>query len=157
MKFLKKLCNLVEPERIRFPEANCTVCESQRDGLPVFATLNLAYKRYQFKSEYPWNLEIEISMNEVNNDGLPLSKEAEVLNEIEDLLEEEMREMLGMHYIARQTWNGIRLIDYYVSDRDIAESALLKLINENRISRKMTYKISSDIKWDTANAFLRHF
>ncbi len=76
--------------------------------------INTAYKDYSYCADYPWHLEIEIAIQDKTEAGLPTDAEGGVLNSVEDQLEAELRKAGAVHFIARQTWNGRRMLDYYV-------------------------------------------
>ena len=46
----------------RFPEEAYTLTHAERDGLPAVAMINLAYQNYEFCSEFPWLIEVEITI-----------------------------------------------------------------------------------------------
>jgi hypothetical protein len=141
----------------RFPEDAFAIGQGERDGLPAFAMVNLAYKGYQFRADYPWHLQIEITIEDATEYGLCSDAEAEVLNAVEDQLETEMRKTGAVHYVARQTWNGLRMIDYYLGSGDAVERALSALSSGGRVARSFTYKIERDEDWSICEPFFKRF
>jgi hypothetical protein len=137
----------------RFPGESFSIGKGERDGLPAFAMVNLAYRGYAFHADYPWHLEIEIAFEDANEHGLCTDAEAEVLNAMEDRLEAEMRETGAVHYIARQTWNGLRMIDFYVENRDGVERVLAGLSESRQLPRGFTFKLARDDEWATCQGF----
>jgi hypothetical protein len=139
----------------RFPAESFVIAEGEREGRPAFAMINKAYKNYAFKSEYPWHIEIEVTMREVSEAGLPLNTEANVLNGLEDLIEAEMKKVCTVHYIARQSWNSLRMIDYYVDDGDAAER-VLSGVSRNAPARDLTFKVERDDTWEICEGFFHN-
>jgi Family of unknown function (DUF695) len=136
----------------RFPEEKFVVAEGERDGLPAFAIINRAYKDYAFGAEYPWHVQIEITMRHVSDVGLPVDPEPVVLNGMEDAIEDELKKLGGVHYIARQSWNSTRLLDYYVEDGE-ATGEVLARIRDNAPPREFVFRIERDEAWAICEGF----
>lgn len=142
----------------RFPAENFTITQGQLQGLPIIAMINLAYKHYAFGTDYPVHLEVEFALVEKTENGLPAQTEADALNAAEDGLWHALRNSgSSFHFIARQTWNGKRILDAYADKRDATESALKSCLSENRFKRTCVYKLDNDPNWGAAKAFLKHF
>ncbi|MEX0801445.1 MAG: DUF695 domain-containing protein [Dehalococcoidia bacterium] len=141
----------------RFPQENFTIGQGERDGRPAFVMLNLAYRDYAFPSDYPWHLQIEIAFDDANEHGLCTDDEAQVLNAMEDRLDAALRETGGVHYIARQTWNGLRMIDYYVENGEAAERALEALATAGQLDRSFTFEVKRDEDWAICLSFFDNF
>jgi hypothetical protein len=138
----------------RFPPENFVLAQGARDGLPAVAIINKAYKRYQFSAEFPWHVQIEIAMVDVSDAGFPTNFEAAVLNAMEDRVEREMKKRGGTHYIARQTWNRVRALDYYVEDGAGVE-VVLRGIQQEPPERSLTFEIQRDESWSLCAALFR--
>ena len=141
----------------RFPEESFSIGQGERDGRPAFAMVNLAYKGYAFCADYPWHLQVEIAFEDATEHGLCTDAEAEVLNGMEDRLEAAMRATGAVHYIARQTWNGLRMIDYYVEDGEGVERALAALSESKQLERSFTFKLERDGEWSICQSFFDSF
>jgi hypothetical protein len=105
----------------RFPKESFSILKAtDQNGRLIFITANYAYKDYKFKSDYPWFLWIEIETKDKNKNGHPTSDEAKFLNQMEDLIDAELKKVCTSHYIARTTLNGSRELLYYVDDPEKA-------------------------------------
>ena len=136
----------------RFPAESFVVDQGERDGLPAFSMVDRGYKGYPFRREYPWHIEITIQIKDTNDAGLPSETEAEVLNALEDRIEAEMRKQSAIHHIARQTWNRIRMLDYYVEHGPVIRTILAAMRDGNPI-RSFKYTIEHDDSWERCAAF----
>jgi hypothetical protein len=136
----------------RFPEDEFVIAQAERNGLPVIATINRAYRRYPHAADYPWHVEIVVTMQDTTDKGLPTNAEADVLNALEDSIEEGLKAAGGTHYIARQTWNNIRMLDYYVEDGPSAE-AVLKAFQASAPKRSLQFKVQRDDAWQECAGF----
>lgn len=135
----------------RFPADRYVVAQGERDGLLAVAMINKAYERYSFTAEYPWHIQIEIAMEDTTDQGLPTNAEADVLNALEDSLESALKAAGAVHYIARQTWNNLRMIDFYVDDGAAAEKALGAFATAS--SRPLQFKLERDETWAICAGF----
>jgi hypothetical protein len=135
-----------------FPQDNFMIVQSERDDLPAFAMINSAYRDYPYRSQFPWHVQITITMQDTTDQGLPTDAEAAVLNTLEDRLEAGLKAAAGAHFIGRHTWNNIRTLDYYVGDAGGAGQALVTA--SMAASREFVYKIERDDDWAKCAAFL---
>jgi hypothetical protein len=151
--FLKGKKNAAGQER--FPKESFSILQAtdQNAGL-IFITANYAYKDYKFKSDYPWFLWIEVETKDKNKNGHPTSGEAKILNQMEDLIDAELKKVCTSHYIARTTLNGSRELLYYVDDPEKANPVLQKLVSDPNPIRQFQYKIEQDKDWDKVNYIL---
>jgi hypothetical protein len=123
------------------------LAQGERDGFPAIAMINTACSDHSLCAEYPWLLSIQIDMRESTEQGFPTDAEAAVLNEIEDRIEHFLHSATPFHHIARQTWNGLRLIDYYVSDGRKAQATIEALGRDNSLDRTISVSIKEDPAW----------
>jgi hypothetical protein len=138
----------------RFPKENFVLAQGERDGMLAVAMINKAYKKYSFPSEFPWHVQIEIAMFDVSEAGLPTTFEAGVLNAMEDRIESLLKTVGGTHYIARQTWNRVRMIDFYVEDGAASESVLAE-IQRGAPERSFTFEVERDESWSLCAGLFR--
>jgi hypothetical protein len=139
----------------RFPEESFVLAQGEREGLPAIAMINKAYRRYPFTAEFPWHVQIEIAMADVSDVGLPTSFEASVLNAMEDRIETEMKKAAATHYIARQTWNRVRTLDYYADDGAAIE-AVLSSVQRSEPERSFTFSVQRDESWSLCAGLFRN-
>ena len=107
-----------------------------------------------FKSDYPWFLWIEIDTKDKNENGHPTRDEAEFLNQMEDLIDAELKKVCTSHYIARTTLNGSRELLYYVDDPEKANPVLQRLVSDQNRITQFDYKMKEDKEWDKVDYIL---
>lgn len=139
------------------PEASYTLATAERNGLPAVAILNLAYANFDHCADYPWLLSISLEVEDQSDNGLPTDAEAEVLNWVEDAIEAELALVTPFHHVARQSWNGERIIDYYVEAGDKALACMESLDNSGRLPRALTATIERDPEWSSWLPMLQTF
>jgi hypothetical protein len=130
-----------------FPAARFEISAGERDGLPAVGILNVALAEYSDCQQYPWLVEIEILAKELAERGMPTMEEVDQLNAVEERLQEHLAERKA-HFIARQTWNGRRMLDFYVADGPTVQRHFDQLIRQNDFSRTFSVRISQDADWD---------
>jgi hypothetical protein len=140
----------------RFPDESFSIGQGVRDGLPAVAMINVAYKDYSFRSEYPWHVEIQIQIEDRTDVGFPTNEEAGVLNALEDQIERDLRGTGGVHFIARQTWNGVRVLDYYIECERV-EPVLANLADSGSVPRSFAFKVERDDAWSACELFFKNF
>ena len=84
------------------------------DGLPVFATINLALKRIDHLA-CDTRVSVDVALLDPDPDGMPNDDEAEALNDIEDELEEMITG--DAVYFGRETVHGRRALHWFVAPR----------------------------------------
>jgi len=91
-------------------------------------------------------------MADLDEARLPTEAESVVLNCIEDDMEAAMRKSGAVHHIARQTWNGLRVLDYYVENGPAIES-LLAAVRDARPPRSFKFTVERDDAWSHSAGF----
>jgi hypothetical protein len=142
-------------EQERFPKENFSILKAtDENGGLIFITANYAYKNYKFKADYPWFLWIEIETKDKNENGHPTNSEAKFLNQMEDLIDAELRKVCVSHYIARTTLNGSRELLYYVDDPEKVNPVLQRLVSDPNPIRQFQFKMEEDKDWNNVDYIL---
>ncbi|MBL8683186.1 MAG: DUF695 domain-containing protein [Myxococcales bacterium] len=90
-----------------------TLLEGSIDGAPIFVLVNTAIKRVDHLL-LDMHVEVVIPLAEPTEEGLTISKEADVLNAMQD----ELDALLGDEaiHVARETTRGKRILHYHVME-----------------------------------------
>lgn len=131
-----------------FPTATFAFSSGERDGFPIVAIVNIALANYDCRGDYPWLVELEILAAEADARGMPALEEIEELNAVEERLQQALSPARA-HFIARQTWNGRRMLDFYLADGPAARERVVALIQQGALRRGVTVQISRDDSWAT--------
>ena len=121
---------------------------AEREGLPVVAVINAALAGYVNCRDFPWLVEVQIRATQSDDRGLPTVEEVEQLNAIEERIEAALAAE-GAHFVARQTWSGRRMLDYYVADGATARRQIGTFVEEGAFARPVTVQTSRDDSWKT--------
>lgn len=108
----------------------------------VFITINLAYRAYPSKANYPYLAQVNITTVDQNANGHPTDAEAVVLNRVEDGITAELNGL----FIGRATTKGGRELMYMVGDADKANAALTRM-SSGPHERAWEFRISKDPDW----------
>jgi hypothetical protein len=132
----------------QFPAPKFQFSCGERDGFPAVALINTALARYERCRDFPWLVELVILAKEADTRGMPTLEELDHLNATEQQLQEALSP-LGTHFIARQTWKGRRMVDFYVADGPAARQLVGTLAGQGGLARSVTVEISRDDNWTT--------
>src|SRR5436190_14388451 len=84
-----------------FPEEKFSVIQaSLTNGQPVVGSINLAYKDYNKKAQYPWCLKLAIGLDldGCYENGLPKDDENKIASKLEEELLVEINKLATAHY-----------------------------------------------------------
>ena len=136
------------------PGESFSILQSEMDGHPLVATINMAYKTFKSKSAYPWFLSISSPLINPTEDGLTTSEDAEALNQFEDSVGRVLSRVCSYQFVGRVTWNGHREVLYYVDKPKEATDALQTAINSGSY-RPFAFQCKQDKTWQAAEMYLK--
>jgi hypothetical protein len=135
----------------RRPES-FVVLQSNMDGHPLMAMIDLSLGKYGSKSSFPWFLSISAPLIDPTKDGLPSSDDNLALNAWEDFLERALTSEGRFVYVGHVTWNGSRELLYYVEKPELVVASLKKLQGEHA-TRPFAFRCEPDEKWDRVSVY----
>ncbi|MGN8072677.1 DUF695 domain-containing protein [Mucilaginibacter sp. SG564] len=142
----------------QFPPEKFSVVEAKlQNGKPVVGSVNMAYKNYDKKAQYPWCLTINIALElkNVSKNGLPIKAESDIANKFEDQLLAEIKKLATAHYIGHLYNDSFLDIYIYLDDPKKAANYLQSQVNKKGITRGFAYKIEQDPHWSTVQHLLK--
>ncbi|HEY2582519.1 MAG TPA: DUF695 domain-containing protein [Mucilaginibacter sp.] len=141
-----------------YPKENFSVVEAHlNNGKTVIGSINMAYKNYSGKANYPWCLTINIALDlkNVTKNGLPSKSESDVANKLEDDLLNSVRKIAVAHYIGHLYNDSFLDIYIYLDSPKKVHEFLQTQINKKGLVRGFAYEIKKDPNWETVNGFFR--
>ncbi|MBE7175153.1 MAG: DUF695 domain-containing protein [Mucilaginibacter polytrichastri] len=140
-----------------FPEEQFSVVEITNGDKPAVGSFNMAYKRFDGRSAYPWCLKISIGLDENNvfENGLPKAEEGKIANQAEDELLSAIRKLTTVHYIGHLFNDSFLDVYVYLDDPEKVHKFLQTQINKEGLIRAFAYEISKDPTWAHMNGILR--
>jgi hypothetical protein len=143
---------LIEPI---FPGENFSILRlNMSDGL-AFATVNMAYENYPNKAFYPFLVGIELEVLEKNENGHPNDADASKLNQIQDEIEEFLKQRQTVHPVARVTRNGTRDILIYIDSPKLTKEEIRLFCDRIQKDRPINLSIEKDPTWSSVSGFLK--
>lgn len=119
-----------------------------KEGDIVLAIVDSDLVHWDKKASHPWVLSIEIPFDGSNNNGLPDNETYKLLNEIEDEIMLDLRDLDGYLNVGRETSGGKREIHFACKDfrkPPKVLNAIIKKYNQFDIS----YEIYKDKYWQS--------
>ncbi len=123
--------------------------QSEKEGRPVWITVDGSLKNLAKKDETPWCLWLGIQIE--SQKGLPDEKEAKELNDFEDEIQNKLSKIGKIHFVLRTTWNGHRDLYFYLSKAKESHELLLGITNLPKPPKQFQYEISKDPNWQSVN------
>jgi len=140
-----------------YPKEEFAMIEAKlKDGRPLIAMINKAYRDYERKSDYPWCLKIHIGLDldKVYDNGLPLPDEHTTANRFEDELMSEVKKLTTAHYIGHVFNDNFLDIYVYLEEPEKVRNYLQQEVNKKDLIRAFGYEIEKDKKWKTVDFYL---
>ena len=127
------------------------------NGKPIFGIANKSYKNYQYKTKYPWCLEITIAYNldSCFINGLPLNSESKIANKLEDDLLFGIKNKANTHYIGHTCGDTFQDVYIYLDDPKLVHEFLQNQIDKPGLTRGFRYEIKEDKDWETVKNLLQ--
>jgi hypothetical protein len=149
--------------RVVLPKPDYTLFDAKREGLPEVIVVNGALIDFPHKEVFPWYLRISINATELIENGMPSTKESELLFEIGDEIEEAVLGGITEHggenalFLGRSTWNALRELRYQVHTPEIAHNALQNLVKAKDWPRPWEYEMKHQPDWEIAGFLFQLF
>ncbi len=129
-----------------------SIYKGEMNGRPVFAMVDTRYKDFKEKKFYPWFLSISTSLENPTQEGLTTNEEAEVLNDFEDNLLLEIKDVVPFCFLGRATWNGYREIFLYVKEPEVLSKKLQEIIDSKKY-RGFAFRCERDDDWNKVQIY----
>ncbi len=134
--------------------ANYSLLEAElKTGNKLIAVINTDILNWEKKASHPWILSVEMKYDGENSNGMPDEQTHELLEEIENKILEDLKDVEGYLNIGRQTADSTREI--YFACKEFRKPS--KLLHEIQCHYSCTIKINFDIYkdkyWRSFNRF----
>ncbi|MBF4506061.1 DUF695 domain-containing protein [Flavobacterium sp. JLP] len=124
-----------------------------KDGGVVIAILNTDLLKWDKKASHPWVFIVTIPFDGNNNNGMPDNEAYQLLNEIEDEIGLDLKDLEGYLNIGRETADSKREIFFACKDFRKPSKTADQLIKKYSGSLEISYEIYKDKYWQS----FRHF
>jgi hypothetical protein len=131
-----------------------SVFQSELDGHPLVAMIDMSLRDCELKASFPWFLSISTPLINPNKNALTSDTDASALNAWEDSLENAITAECRFVYVGRVTWNGSREVLYYVDKPETLEGRL-KGPGGALGTRAFAFCCERDEKWDKISVYFK--
>lgn len=146
--------------QVIIPKEHYSVVEFIQDDLPGVGVVNSALKDFEPKVVFSWHLSVMIDLEDLIDNGMPSTKEREVIDPFGDDLDELLKgtnpEKPNALFLARITWNKTRELVWRIYEAKTANAVLQNIIANNSSPRPFDYRIDADNKWQLAEWHLNN-
>ena len=129
-----------------------SLAERRIDGHRHISLLNLAYRDYPRKSEFPWFLLVSIPLQHPRRDGLCSPAENAELDGVQNSIMQIVAANSQFHFIGRITHRGVRELVFHIDEPFRAVEALDEA--EKSGPRPYTFGATRDDEWQAVSPFL---
>jgi hypothetical protein len=140
-----------------FPTENFSVIQGQVDKKPMIGSINMGYRNYNRKAQFPWCLKLAIGLelDNLHDNGLPKQEESEIANKLEDELLDKIKRLATAHYIGHLFNDTFLDVYVYLDDPKKVHEFLQTQINKDKLIRGFGYEINQDPQWTTVKGLLK--
>ncbi len=119
-----------------------------KNGEIVLAIVNSDLIHWDKKASHPWVVSIEIPFDGSNNSGMPDNETYQLLNEIEDEIMLDLKDLDGYLNVGRETSSGKREIHFACKEFRKPPKVLNEIIKKyNKV--EVSYEIYKDKYWQS--------
>jgi hypothetical protein len=130
-----------------------SVYTAEKDGKPAYIITGPIENASYIKTKLEWSLRLFIDVQDPS--GYPSDKEAKILNELEDKILGNLKEVTTVFFVARTTWNSERDVYAYVEDPEKANEVLSQLTQDPSNKIEFEYRIEHDPQWEIVDYYLK--
>jgi hypothetical protein len=141
---------------IVIPEEAHALLEFRQHDLPGFATVNVALREFEPKTEFSWHLSVLLQCVDLIGNRLPSPDEQEVLYAFEDKLNHLIKANSNALFLARVTHDGLRELIWRVHDPEVANSIIQNIFRTKDHPRPIDYRMEEDREWQKASWYLNN-
>jgi hypothetical protein len=121
------------------------------DGKPCIALINLGYKDFKKKKDFPLSVFITINTVEKDSVGHPTEKEAKIFNALESKILAKLA--FETCYIGQTTMYGYRDLIFYIAAKDQKKVTQLLKSMKQKETRIKSYTFENDPEWESVSEF----
>ena len=142
--------------RIQLPEPRYTLFNTSRKDLPEVICVNESLLSFEQHDVFAWHLSIHIEAKDLADNGMPTEQESAALFEFGDRFEAGLGGANAL-FLARSTWNGLRILYFQVYDPEVANAFLQSVLAEDPSFREWDFDMHHDPAWTEAGYIFELF
>ncbi|TNE79750.1 MAG: DUF695 domain-containing protein [Bacteroidetes bacterium] len=138
-----------------YPGENFTVGRIETEEGGGFVNVNQAYDNYPNKRFFPWCAQLLLEFKDKNENGHPTDQEAEVLNELEDKIDNFLKDKHKVHFIGRVTRKDFRDLIYYIDQPRLDQDETKNFFDEISSIRGVNFNLDKDPEWNFVSGLIK--
>ncbi len=138
-----------------YPGENFTVGQIETEEGIGFANVNQAYNNYSNKKYFLWCAQLLLEFKDKNENGHPTDQESEVLNELEDKIENFLKDKRKVHFIGRVTRKDFRDLIYYMDQPRLDQDETARFFDKINSIRRVNFNLDKDPEWKFVSGLIR--
>lgn len=151
----KEFVEKYEGTRRKTEDDKYSVLEAQlEDGRPLVATINTEVLKWDRKASHPWILTVTISYKG-NAQGMPDDAALDMMEEIQNAIQAELKDADGYINIGRQTADGARELYFACKDFRTPSKVLRSIEKQYAGKADISFDIYKDKYWQSFERFGR--
>ncbi|MBS1777693.1 MAG: DUF695 domain-containing protein [Bacteroidetes bacterium] len=129
---------------------------SDKGELLSVGSIDVSYKNFKDKANYPWGLTISIALDEKNlfATKLPNKEESKIATKLEDSLTTKLKKMATLQYVGHIYYDGFLDVYIYLKDPKAVNNYLSKTIKSQNFIREFRYVIEQDPNWSKVSKYM---
>lgn len=142
---------------IRYDTENDTYSSIEatlKNGNPLIAIINSTILEWEIKASHPWISIMRIKYDGDKNNGFPDDKTYKLLDKIEDLIMNELKDYDGNINVGRETADNEREIYFTCKDYRKPSKVFYEIQNKFSNELEIEYEIYKDKYWQTFDRYI---
>lgn len=123
------------------------------NGLPIFGVVNSDLLNWDSKASHPWILRVDIEYDGENNNGMPNEYTLQLLNEIEESIMIQLKDIDGYLNILRETGKSVREIYFACTEFRKPSKVLYEIKKYYKNKIEINFDLYKDKYWQSFNGF----
>lgn len=123
------------------------------NGLPVIAIMNTSLLKWDRKASHPWMMTVELRYDGDANNGLPGQDLFTLMNEMEDELNDQLKDAEGYLNVGRETGGNEKIIYYACRDFRLPSVVAQQHAEKYADRIQVEYHIFKDKYWKSLERF----
>lgn len=123
-----------------------------KQGKPMFSTLNAGFKDWEYRSAYPWFVQIDVDYKG-NDRGLPDKTQMQEMQHIEDAIVQKLSEIVPVLFLGHHTHDNRRSIYFHTHDYATVSKVIHHYFEIAQYEYEIAFFIKKDKYWQNMGWF----
>lgn len=150
----KEFVEKYEGTRYSTESDNYAAMEAElKNGMPLVAIVNTELLKWDRKASHPWLMTVEIKYDGEEDNGMPNEADYQVMEEIENKIQDELKDADGYLNVGRETADSLREVFFACRNFRRSSKVLHQVQTDYAGKIDLTYEIHKDKYWRSLDRF----